>query len=208
MKNIDDFLPFGAYVITSNDHVEIARDAAEGGTRVIQYREKDAEMEKLLRRAKEIRKITDRYGVLFLVNDYPDIAKIVNADGVHLGQDDVPLEDAREILGERSIIGISTHSLAQAEEAEREGADYIAIGSVYKTPIKAEREPVGLETVREVIEKVSIPVVVIGGINLSNIKPLLDIGVRNFAMIRAFRENTTETVREVNRLIEGQNSEF
>ncbi|MEJ2356446.1 MAG: thiamine phosphate synthase, partial [candidate division WOR-3 bacterium] len=153
--------PFGAYVITSKDHVKIAGEACKGGARIIQYRDKSSSRQDMLEIADKIRKITKKSGSLFIINDFIDIARMSGADGVHLGQDDIPIQRAREITPEGFIIGISTHSLEQAKEAEEKGADYIGIGPVFSTPTKENYTPIGLSTVEEVLRSVNIPVVAI-----------------------------------------------
>jgi thiamine-phosphate pyrophosphorylase len=190
--------PFGAYVITSKDHVKIAGEACKGGARIIQYRDKSSSRQDMLEIADKIRKITKKSGSLFIINDFIDIARMSGADGVHLGQDDIPIQRAREITPEGFIIGISTHSLEQAKEAEEKGADYIGIGPVFSTPTKENYTPIGLSTVEEVLRSVNIPVVAIGGINIENLVHLIKIGTRNVAMVREFQENTLEKVKKVN----------
>ncbi len=191
-------IPFGAYVITSEEHVKIAGEACKGGARIIQYRDKKSSRRNMLEIADKIRKITKKFDSLFIVNDFIDIALISEADGVHLGQDDIPVNRARKITPEGFIIGVSTHSLEQARKAEKDGADYIGIGPVFSTPTKENYLPIGLSTVRKVLQNVNIPVVTIGGINIANIDQLVKIGVRNVAMIREFQKNTLEKVKKVN----------
>ncbi len=192
---------FGAYVITSKNHVKTAAEACKGGVRILQYRDKYSKRNEMLKVADEIRAITKEYNVLFIVNDFIDIALISGADGVQLGQDDIPLERARKITPDNFVIGISAHSLAQAVEAENKGADYIGIGPVFSTPTKRDYKPIGISTVKEVLFRVNIPVVAIGGLNLENIKKLKKIGVKNAAMVRMFQGNTMEKVKKVNFLL-------
>jgi thiamine-phosphate pyrophosphorylase len=192
---------FGAYVITSNDHIKIAREACRGGARVIQYRDKASSKQEMLKIAHAIRKITKEFNALFIVNDFIDIAHKSGADGVHLGQDDVPIFKARKITPDDFIIGISTHSLEQAIDAEKAGADYIGIGPVFGTPTKEKYTPIGISIVEEVIRSVKIPIVAIGGLDLDNISELAKIGVENVAMVRAFQEKTLEKVKKVNFLL-------
>jgi thiamine-phosphate pyrophosphorylase len=190
----------GAYVITSGNHIEIAERACSAGARILQYREKHAGRREMVKTAQQIRKITGKYGTLFIVNDFIDIALIVNADGVHLGQDDIPIAAARKITPPGFMIGRSTHSLEQAIEAEKQGAAYIGSGPVFATPTKEDYIPIGIDTVKQVIETVHIPVVAIGDLNLDNISQLQKIGVKNFAMVRAFQRNTEEVVRKINQI--------
>jgi thiamine-phosphate pyrophosphorylase len=193
-------LPPGAYVITSGNHIEIAKRACSAGAGILQYREKHAGRREMVETAQKIREITKKYGTLFIVNDFIDIALIVEADGVHLGQDDIPIAEARKIVPAGFLIGRSTHSLEQAIEAEKQGADYIGSGPVFATPTKEDYIPIGIDTVKQVIETVRIPVVAIGGLNLDNISELQKIGVKNFAMVRAFQKNTEEVVRRINQM--------
>lgn len=197
LLNIDCF---GAYVITSNEHVKIAAEACAGGAKVVQYRDKNTSKRKIMEHSKEIRRITNEYKSCFIINDYIDIALSVGADGIHLGQDDLPITAARKIVGPDVIIGISTHSLEQALSAVKSGADYIGCGPLYQTPTKADYTPVGLDLIKEVLRKVSIPVVAIGGITLERIKILKQAGIKNFAMVRGYQKNTKQVVEYINSL--------
>ncbi|MCP5052916.1 MAG: thiamine phosphate synthase [bacterium] len=190
----------GAYVITSGDHADIARKACIAGARILQYRDKNADRKEVLKKAIAIREITNQYKTLLIINDYVDIALLAGADGVHLGQDDIPISTARMITPPGFIIGISTHSLQQAVKAEQEGADYIGSGPVFDTPTKAHYTPIGVDTLEKVLKTVRLPVVAIGGLNPENIPPLREMGARNFAMVRAFRENTGNVVKQINRI--------
>ena len=195
VKNREEF---GAYVITGGDHIEIARKACKAGAKILQYRDKTSSRNELLKKAREIRKITAEHDTLFIVNDHIDIALLVKADGVHLGQDDIPVKEAGKLTPTGFIIGCSTHSLAQAVAAEKAGADYIGSGPVFATPTKESYPPIGIECVKQVVRTVKIPVVAIGGLNPDNIAELRSLGVKNFAMVRAFRENTEEVVKKIN----------
>ena len=191
----------GAYVITSGDHINIAESACEAGAKIIQYRDKKSTQAEKLKIADSICKITRKSGTLFIVNDNIDIALISCADGVHLGQHDISVTEARKIVPRNFIIGKSTHSLEQALAAEADGADYIGIGPVFKTPTKEDYIPIGVETVKKVIRNVKIPFVCIGGLNLDNIQELIELGAINFAMVREFQQNTAKTVQKINNLI-------
>jgi thiamine-phosphate diphosphorylase len=195
-KNLNNL---GAYVITSCNHIEIVKKACKAGANIVQYRDKIFMRKLLLENAIEIRNITNKYNSIFIVNDFIDIALMSQADGVHLGQDDIPVLEARKITPKNFIIGVSTHSLRQAIKAEKEGADYIGIGPVFATPTK-NYPSIGLNKVKEVLKAVSIPVVGIGGLNLNNLSELKDIGLKNFAMIREFQNNTEQAVNKINSL--------
>lgn len=189
---------FGAYVITSADHIRIARDACSGGARILQYRDKSTDARGLLRTAREIRKITRDHGTLLIVNDHIDVAMLAEADGIHLGQADLPQAEVRKIIPPNFIVGVSTHSLEQALKGQEEGADYIGIGPVFATPTKLDYPPIGLDTVRRVAGAVTIPFVAIGGITLENMDQVKAAGARNVAMVREFQQRTSQTVQDVN----------
>ena len=193
---------FGAYVITSGDHLRISREACRGGARVIQYREPGKNSRDLLDMARRIREVTRRSGTFLVVNDRLDIALAADADGVHLGQGDLPVREARAIAGPEMKIGVSTHSLEQARRAESEGADYIGCGPIFATPTKPDYPPVGISLIRRVLKQVRIPVVAIGGIDRTRARELAAIGVKSIAMVREFQQDTARRVREVNRLLE------
>jgi thiamine-phosphate pyrophosphorylase len=183
-------LDFDLYVVTDpmRNHVEVARSSIAGGVKAIQLRDKTASKKQLSSWAKQICKLTKKSRVTFIVNDYLDIAKQVDADGVHLGQDDLKkgsISQARKRLGEDRIIGISTHSLNQAVSAARQGADYVSVGPVFGTPSKPGIKPVGIELLRRVKKKVKVPIVAIGGINQSNIHKIKKAGIERVAVIRA-----------------------
>jgi thiamine-phosphate pyrophosphorylase len=157
-----------------------------GGVDLIQLRSKHLSDSILYRLGVQIKKLADRYGKIFIVNDRVDLAKAVDADGVHLGQDDLPMEAARRILQDPSKwIGISTHSLEQAVRAEETGADYIGVGPIFQTPTKPGYLPVGLDLIEKVRERITIPFVAIGGIDGNNIEEVLSHGAMNVAIVRA-----------------------
>ena len=187
-------------MITSSDHFRLTREACSGGARIIQYRDKDSDHETLLENALAIRAVTRKNGCLFIVNDNIEVAIDSEADGVHLGQDDSSIKQAREIAPPGFIVGISTHSMAQALDAERSGADYVGFGPVFSTPVKDSYKPVGIEKLKNVAASVSIPVVAIGGITPENAPPLAASGASCIAMIRGFYKDTASTVKYINSL--------
>ncbi len=155
-------------VIKKRDVLEIAKEALRGGADIIQLRDKSSGDGALLQYAKSIKRITKKYNRLFIINDRVDIARAVNADGVHLGQNDIPIEEARKILGKK-IIGISTHSLDEAKRAQRKGADYIGVGPIFKTTTKKKLVPIGPSILAKVRRRIDIPFFAIGGISLINV---------------------------------------
>lgn len=161
------FLDFS--LVNDRTYIQVLTQLAKGRLKIIQYRDKFSKREKILQRAKKIAHFCRKHNMLLIINDHVDIAKEVGADGVHLGQGDLKIETARQILGRGKIIGRSTHSLKQAIEAEKQGADYIACGPIFKTPTKKGRKPVGIKLLSQVVAKIKIPVIAIGDINLDNL---------------------------------------
>lgn len=163
--------------------------ACQGGADVVQFRDKQLSWKERFELARDLKKVCEAHRVLFIVNDATDLALAAKADGVHLGQDDLPLPVAQELVKRAAIgpfmIGKSTHSVTQAQEAKAEGADYIGIGPVFATPTKPTYEPVGLELVRQVTTCVKMPHVAIGGIDPSNVLRVLVAGARRVAVVRA-----------------------
>jgi len=152
---------------------------------VIQFRDKFSDRIAVLNDALRLKDICRKNKLVFIINDYLDIAKMVDADGLHLGQDDLPIGFARQVLGPKKIIGVSCHSLGQAKQAQRSGADYIAIGPVFKTPTKPDYQPVGLNTLKKVVKNAQVPVCAIGGINQENIKTVRAYGPNAVCLVRA-----------------------
>ncbi len=208
---IKNVLPSGIYGILSRElslgrtNIEVARAMIEGGIRVIQYRDKDTlTKNEQLRECREIRKMTSDAGVLFLINDFVDIALLIDADGVHLGQDDIPLDDARSLLGNK-IIGLSTHSPQQALTAQKLGADYIGVGPIYHTTTKIHPDgPVGLEYLDYVVNHVQLSFVAIGGIKKDNLTEVLKRGAQSICLVTAITQSPdiANEVRLLNRIIE------
>ena len=169
--------------------------ALEAGVQWVQYREKDKTRGEIYAEALKLRNVTRHFGALFVVNDHADIALAVDADGVHLGQDDLPLRDARKIMGEK-IVGVSTHSPQEAADAGAGGADYIGFGPVFPTVTKKAGVPKGVEMLRQVKRQVAIPVVAIGGISVENLAAALEAGADAVAVAGAIlRGNISENVR-------------
>jgi thiamine-phosphate pyrophosphorylase len=201
---------YGLYVVTDEGlskglgHTEIAERAVEGGADVIQLRDKRMEGRALMEHARAIRRLTKRAGRLFIVNDRVDVALASGADGVHLGQEDIPLRDARAIAPEGFIIGVTVHDVAEAEEAERGGADYIGLSPIFLTGSKSDAGAAcGLGTLREVKARILIPVVAIGGIGPSNAREVLEAGADGLAVISAVvsQEDVSAAARELKAII-------
>lgn len=160
-------------------------EAAAGGANVIQLREKELTDRALLERARQVRHWTRQAGVLFIMNDRPDIARIVEADGVHLGQEELPVKEARRILGPDALIGVSTHSLDQVRQAVLDGASYIGVGPTFPSETKQFADFPGLEFVRQALAETSLPAFVIGGVTLKNVGEAVQAGARRVAVSQA-----------------------
>ena len=176
------------YLITDTSisgftHAQIVKKAISAGVRTIQLRDKQMSKRELYDQALRVRNLTLQHKVTFIMNDYIDIAMAVRADGVHLGQDDMPIEEARRIVGKKMIIGISTHNLGQAIKAQNQGADYIGFGPMFQTSTKDAGRPKGLRSLRNICSKINIPVVAIGGISSENIRDVMDVGADACAVI-------------------------
>lgn len=180
------------YLVTSSDtfksddeFLDAVASALDGGVRLIQLREKSHDAKKITRLGKKIRELTSIYNAIFILNDRIDIAQIIDADGVHLGQDDIDIKDARNILGDKMIIGISTHCPEQARKAQEQGADYIGVGPIFTTPTKPGRQAVTTEYAKWVSKNINIPWYAIGGIDSDNIQEVLTAGATRVAVVRA-----------------------
>ena len=182
---------FGIYVIITKPQLPystIAEACVRRGVRMLQLREKHLTDKELLATGRLVRSITKGSDTQFVINDRPDIAVLCDADYLHLGQDDMPIEEARRIVGDMKI-GLSTHSLQQAAEALQNHPDYIGFGPVYPTNAKANPDaPVGTEQLHEVLRMATIPVVAIGGIFPENIHTVVAAGAKNIAVVRHFMQ--------------------
>ena len=172
-------------VLQGRDPVETAAAAVRGGADVIQWRDKEAPDGEFLEMARLLRERVGKLGALFVVNDRVAVAIAARADGVHVGHEDLPVPAVRALVGNSMLIGRSTHSLEEALEAERQGADYIGVGPVFATPTKPGVPAVGLELVRQARGKVQIPWVAIGGIDLENVGLVSSAGAACVAVVRA-----------------------
>ena len=208
MKKFD--LPIGVYAITDSksgknkEFLEYCEDLLKGGAKIIQYREKKRDLKLLLEEAKALSELTLKYNATFIVNDYLDIALLSEADGIHIGQDDLPIKDVRKILGENKIIGISTHNPQEAQQAIIDGADYIGVGPIFYTETKEDVcAPVTLEYLDFVNKNIKLPYVAIGGIKENNIDKVLAMGAKSICLVSELvgADNTLETTKRINNII-------
>ena len=173
-------------LVPGRDHVAIAGAALAGGADMIQLRDKTGNLRDLLPQARAIQSLCRSRGAVFIVNDRVDLALAADADGAHVGQEDLPAESARRLLGPRRLLGVSTHDLAQAEKARLAGADYLGFGPMFATGTKVTGyAPRGLEALCAVRRAVSLPILAIGGINLGNVGSVIEAGAMAPAVISA-----------------------
>jgi thiamine-phosphate pyrophosphorylase len=181
----------GLYVIldrqflVGRDEVDIARQIIDGGARVIQLRDKQSKKRDLLLIAQKLKELCSQAGVLFIINDYLDLAIAVDADGLHIGQEDLPLPVVRRELSIDKIVGCSVTTLSEAKKAQNEGVDYIAVGSIFPTTTKKGATVVGVDILKELKRTVSVPLVAIGGINQNNVDEVVAAGADAIAVISA-----------------------
>jgi thiamine-phosphate pyrophosphorylase len=180
---------FGFYLVATNPvagYAKCAEAAVRAGVKIIQLRMKHASREDVLREAKLMRSITKGSQTLFIVNDDPEIAREAEADGVHVGQDDIAPHEIRKLYPELKIVGLSTHSPAQTVASNAHNVDYVGVGPVYATPTKDIPDPtLGLDTMAEMVRLAKRPAVAIGGIDETRLPDVLKAGARNFAVVRA-----------------------
>jgi len=183
---------WGLYVITDaglskgRSHAEVLREAIAGGASVVQLRDKGLTTRELVSEGQKLRSLTREMGALLIVNDRIDVALAVEADGVHVGPDDMPVALARELVGPHRILGASAGTVAEARAAQAEGADYLGVGSVYPTRTKADAgEPIGPDGLAHIVASVSIPVVGIGGISEIDVDEVIAAGAEGVAIISA-----------------------
>lgn len=196
---------FRLYAITGEEFhqgrslVEVIEAAIIGGVDIIQLRDKKNSKQVVLEKAKLLKELAQKYQIPLIINDHIDIALAVDADGIHLGQDDLPLLEARKIFGKDKIIGISTHKIEEAREAQLNGADYIGAGPIFATQSKEDVvDPVSTNYIKELVAEIQIPFVAIGGIKLHNVDQVLQAGATRICVISEIvgSEDVTKTAQQ------------
>jgi thiamine-phosphate pyrophosphorylase len=172
----------------ATDLEAVLRAALTGGADIVQLREKELGRAEIERAANTFRRVADTFSALFILNDDPELARICDADGVHVGQDDVSAEQARELLGPDAIVGLSTHSEAQIAASAERPVDYISVGPIWETPTKEGRPGVGLELVSHAAENAPHPFFAIGGIDTGNAEEVVRAGAERLCVVRAVRD--------------------
>ncbi len=202
-------IPKGVYGITGDNfahgksNLECVKAMIEGGIKIIQYRDKTKSIKEKVKEAKEIRELCRKHGVVFIVNDHIDIALLVDADGVHIGQDDMSPADVRKLIGNNKIIGLSTHSEEQGMKAYLDpDVDYIGVGPIFPTTTK-DTAPVGLEYLEYVVKNLHFPFTAIGGIKEHNLHEIISRGAKNVCLVSDIvgAPDIAEKVRELQKLM-------
>lgn len=183
---------------------EVVKESLDGGVTFLQLREKQLDEDHFLEEAKKLQGLCSEYNVPFIINDNVEIALAINADGVHIGQSDMEMKEAREKLGSDKIIGVSAHTKEEALLAQAQGADYLGVGAVFPTSSKDDAESVSYETLKAICEVVSIPVVAIGGITRENLHQLSGSGVSGISVISAIyaQSDIKEAARELKQCVQ------
>lgn len=202
-------IPEGIYGITGDNfahgksNLECVKAMIEGGIKIIQYRDKTKSIKEKVKEAREIRELCKRNGVVFIVNDHVDIAILVDADGVHIGQDDMDPSDVRKLIGDNKIIGLSTHSEEQGMKAYlNPDVDYIGVGPIFPTTTK-DTAPVGLGYLEYAVKNLHLPFTAIGGIKEHNLHEIISRGAKNVCLVSDIvgADNITEKVKELQKLM-------
>ena len=209
MGSLKPEIPLGLYGITAENfskgrsNYEVVTEMIKSGIKIIQYREKFKSLREKLEEAKILCELCKKNNVLFIVNDHVDIALMVDADGVHVGQEDMPVSEIRKILGANKIIGLSTHSVEDADKAVLQDVDYIGVGPIFPTTTK-DRTAVGIEYMEYVEKNINLPYIAIGGIKEANLLQVVEKGARRIALVSEIvgADDIVEKVDSLNKIIQ------
>nr|WP_195517275.1 thiamine phosphate synthase [Paraclostridium bifermentans] len=185
MKELKFYLVTDSDILRGRDFYNSIEEALKGGVTMLQLREKNASGKEFLEKAIKLRELTKKYNVKFIINDRVDIAMLCDADGVHVGQSDIPANKVRELIGEDKIVGVSARTVEEALTAKENGADYLGVGAMFTTRTKLDAKSVSIEKLKEIKEVIKLPVVAIGGLSLSNIDKLKECNVDGYAVVSA-----------------------
>ena len=185
MKELKLYLVTDSDILRDRDFYKSIEAALKGGVTMLQLREKNASGKEFLKKAVRLRELTRKYDVKFIINDRVDIAMLCDADGVHVGQSDIPADKVRQLLGPNKIIGVSARTVEEARTAKENGADYLGVGAMFTTTTKLDAKAVSIEKLMEIKENVNLPIVAIGGLNLNNIEMLKQCNIDGYAVVSA-----------------------
>ena len=183
LKDCKIYLVTDEKACNGKDFYKCIEESIKGGVKIVQLREKNSSTKDFYEKALKVKKICKNYGALFIINDRLDIAQAVEADGVHLGQTDMPIEKARKILKNKFLIGATARNAKEAKKAELSGADYIGSGAIFGTNTKDNAKKLEMEDLKKIVNSVKIPVFAIGGINISNVSLLKNIGLQGICLV-------------------------
>ena len=197
-KDLKLYLVTDSEILKDRDFYKCIEDAIKSGVTMVQLREKNADGKEFLEKAIKLRKLTNKYNTTFVINDRIDIAILVDADGVHIGQSDIDAVSARKLLGDNKIIGVSARNIEEAKIAKENGADYLGIGAMFSTSTKMDAKLVSFDTLEEITNEVDLPFVLIGGITLDNVERLKKFNPDGYALVSAIldADNISKRVRE------------
>lgn len=210
-KKLELFKDYNLYCLTAENlscgrsNVDVVKEMLSAGVKIIQYREKKKTLREKFKEALILRDLTAKYDALLIINDHLDLTKIVEADGVHIGQEDYPLEVVREFLGEKFIVGITVHRKEEVIDAIAKGADYLGLGPLFESFTKEKpHPPIGLEILEWAVNNFEIPIVAIGGIKESNLPEVLEKGGKCVAMVSEIvsSPNIEEKIQKIMKILE------
>ena len=182
-KALKLYLVTDSDILKGRDFYKCIEEAMKSGVTMVQLREKDVDGKEFLQKAMKLRELTRKYNVTFIINDRVDIAQLVDADGVHVGQSDIDAVSVRKLMGENKIVGVSARSVEEAKIAKEMGADYLGIGAMFSTSTKKDAKDVSFDTLSHIIEEVDLPFVLIGGITLDNVCELKKFNPDGYALV-------------------------
>lgn len=185
MKDLKLYLVTDSDILKGRDFYNCIEEALKGGVTMLQLREKNASGKEFLDTAMKLRDLTKKYNVKFIINDRVDIAVLCDADGVHVGQSDIPADKVRKLIGKNKIVGVSARTVEEAMKAKEDGADYLGVGAMFKTTTKLDAKSVTVDKLSEIKKAVNLPIVAIGGLSLDNIDKLKQCKIEGYAVISA-----------------------
>ena len=185
MDSLKLYLVTDSGILKDRNFYECIEEALKGGVTMLQLREKEASGKEFLEKAIKLRELTKKYNVKFIINDRVDIAMLCNADGVHVGQSDIPANEVRKLIGKDKIVGVSARTIKEAMVAKENGADYLGVGAMFTTTTKLDAKSVTIDQLKDIKEEVKLPIVTIGGLSLNNIEKLKKCNIDGFAVVSA-----------------------
>ena len=185
MDSLKLYLVTDSDILKDRNFYECIEEALKGGVTMLQLREKEASGKEFLEKPIKLRELTKKYNVKFIINDRVDIAMLCNADGVHVGQSDIPANEVRKLIGKDKIVGVSARTIKEAMVAKENGADYLGVGAMFTTTTKLDAKSVTIDQLKDIKKEVKLPIVTIGGLSLNNIEKLKECNIDGFAVVSA-----------------------